>query len=84
MKTVHPGRFVTIVQAFEHVHPATELRTVEIRTGAEYVIANIPEKRDVYTVGQELQFGSVNSARTFVKSINEQHGQVCRVGKVQS
>ena len=78
-KAIHPGRFVTFIRDHVQVHPATVLESTEIRTGAKYVIAEIPEKRDEYKAGQELQFGSVNAAREFVKAL----GPVCVVGKVR-
>ena len=81
-RVVHPGRFVTFVAPHVQIHPATVLESTEMRTGAKYTIAEIPEKRDVYVVGQELQFGSVNAARDFVKAINASAGDVvCKIGK---
>jgi hypothetical protein len=81
-RKIHPDRFVTFIAPHVQVHPATELFQTPLAGGPERKIADIPERRDVYTVGQELQFGSVNAARGFVKAINESAGaQVCRVGK---
>ena len=81
-RAVHPGRFVTFVKPHVQVHPATVLESTELRTGAKYTIAEIPEKRDVYLGTEELQFGSVNAARDFVKAINASAGDtVCRIGR---
>lgn len=82
MKKIHPDRFVTFIREHVQIHPATVLEGETLRTGEKYTIAEIPERRDVYTVGQELQFGSVNAARAFVKALNEgKDAPVCRVGR---
>ena len=82
MKKVHPDRFVTFVRPHVEATPATVLESTEIRKGAAYVIAEIPESRREYRAGQELQFGSVNAARAFVKAINGKGEEpVCRVGR---
>ena len=81
-RKVHPDRFVTFVAPHVQITPATELLQTPLGGGPERKIADIPERRDVYTVGQELQFGSVNAARAFVKAINAGAGtEVCQVGR---
>lgn len=76
---VNPNRFVTFVRDHVQVQPATVLCYPE--TGE--VIAEIPERRDTYVHGQELQFGSVNAARAFVKAVNcDKRPIVCVLGKV--
>jgi len=76
-RSIHPGRFVTFVQDYTQVTPATILEGYEPRTGLKYKIADIPERVTEYKAGQELQFGSVNAAKEFVKAL----GPVCRVGR---
>lgn len=77
----NPGRFVTFIRSHVVITPATVLESTTMSTGEKYVIAEIPEARREYTVGQTLEFGSVNAARAFVKSINGKGEPVCRVGK---
>lgn len=82
-RKIHPDRFVTFVQAYVQVTPATELIGRRFDGGEQYKIADVPERRTEYRVGQELQFGSVNAARAFVKAVNAEAGaDVCRIGRV--
>ena len=81
-RAVHPGRFVPFVKPHVQIHPATVLEVHDLRGGTPRHIADIPEKRDTYLGGEELQFGSVNAARDFVKAINASAGDaVCKVGR---
>ena len=76
--TVCTTGIATFIREHVQIHPATVLQGETLRTGEKYTIAEIPERRDVYTVGQELQFGSVNA----VKALNEgKDAPVCRVGR---
>jgi hypothetical protein len=70
-RRINPNRYVTFISDHEVVNPETVLTSTSLTSGGgEYTIATIPESRVVYKVGQELQFGSVNSARAFVKAMN--------------
>lgn len=85
MKPKNPKRFVTFVRDFLQVNPATVLESTEMTMGKKYTIAEIPESSRQYRAGETLEFGSVNSARDFVKALNEgKEEPVCMLGKVGS
>lgn len=79
---VHPHRFVTFTRDHVIERPATTLEGRDMKTGEPYTIAEIPASSSAYSMGQTLEFGSVNAARGFVKAVNEEAGViVCTIGR---
>jgi hypothetical protein len=74
----HRDSFVTFIREHVHVTPPTQLLQEPLSGGPPRVIAEFPERRDTYALGQVVAMGTVNAARSFAKAM----AGACVVGRI--